>query len=554
MSDKKLLIKLAADVEGLKAGMKQAQKSVDDFKSNVNKINGAIVGAFGAVGIQQVASFTVEIARLSGQVAGVKEAFDKIPGSTVVMNQLRAATNSTVSDLELMKAAVQASNFKIPIEQLGQLFTFAYERAKATGQSVDYLVQSIVTGIGRKSPLILDNLGISAVALKDKLKGVSSEAATIGDVAKAVGSIASEELAKMGKSAVTSAEDIAKAEAAWENFKASLGNTAAPVVSFLSKLGVKLLDAFSTSPVDKFNNAVHQLGTRGGNNPNFDFAQSLDAVKKAAADAGIDLATYNSELKGIQETLVALRSSGKIEGAGLVGPQQLGLPTPPQIAKAANDMVRMRKLLTGKIADRVENKNPFEGILNSKSSPAANIGAPNFDAMGEGLNKIIAEGKFEQLIAYWKSLDEQMQKNIATATALGESVGSNIAAALSGQQTAAQALAGISQTVIAELRKQALAYIIANAAKTGKNPVVAIALASAGFGAISALFNKIGAGGSGGGGGAGSLSRGGSVQPSDRISRSDVAQRDININAIIRGRDLVFAYDKNKQLDKSRRR
>src|SRR5690606_14702252 len=93
-------------------------------------------------------------------------------------------------ELNLMKRAVQGSNFDISLQSLPKLLEFAAVRAQQTGQSVDYLVDSIVTGIGRKSPLILDNLGISASQLREEMNGVSLASASVGEVAEAVGRIA----------------------------------------------------------------------------------------------------------------------------------------------------------------------------------------------------------------------------------------------------------------------------------------------------------------------------------------------------------------------------
>src|SRR5690606_23630638 len=118
--------------------------------------------------------------------------------------------------------AVQASNFDISLSALPRLLEFASIRAQQTGQSVDYLVDSIITGIGRKSPLILDNLGISAVALKDKLNGVSVAAASVGEVADAVGRIAEENLKKMAGFSDNAATKTQKLAAEWENFKVQL--------------------------------------------------------------------------------------------------------------------------------------------------------------------------------------------------------------------------------------------------------------------------------------------------------------------------------------------
>ena len=56
-------------------------------------------------------------------------------------------------------------------------------------KSVDFLVNSIVTGIGRKSVLILDNLGLSAVDVNEKFKESGPPSLGIhllmGDTAKA---------------------------------------------------------------------------------------------------------------------------------------------------------------------------------------------------------------------------------------------------------------------------------------------------------------------------------------------------------------------------------
>jgi hypothetical protein len=70
---------------------------------------------------------------------------------------------------------------------------------------------------------MLDNLGISAVELKDKLGDVSKAEATVGEVAKAVGDIATASLSKMGAEALTTADEIAQLETAWTNLKTKVG-------------------------------------------------------------------------------------------------------------------------------------------------------------------------------------------------------------------------------------------------------------------------------------------------------------------------------------------
>jgi hypothetical protein len=209
------------------AAIKQANSSLAETPKQTNfitdgfkKLGAAVIAAFA---VDKIISFTKEAVTLAASAEGVERAFAKI-GSPELLQGLRNATNGTVTDLVLMQNAVKASNFKIPLEQLGSLFKFAQQRARATGESVDYLVDSIILGIGRKSIPILDNLGISAVELKDKLGDVSKAEATVGDVAQAVGQIAQESFKQMGAQALTTADEIAQMETAWTNFKTNLGS------------------------------------------------------------------------------------------------------------------------------------------------------------------------------------------------------------------------------------------------------------------------------------------------------------------------------------------
>ena len=149
-----------------------------------------------------------------------------------LMNELKTATRGAVSEFDLMKTAVSASNFKIPLESLGTYLAFATRRAEETGQSVDYLVESIIMGIGRKSPMILDNLGISIVDIRNQM-------AKTGDMAKAVANIINEQMANAGKAADTAATNFGRLSATWENFKEALGSGLAEgtknPVSFLTQ-------------------------------------------------------------------------------------------------------------------------------------------------------------------------------------------------------------------------------------------------------------------------------------------------------------------------------
>lgn len=165
--------------------------------------------------IDRIARFTKEAVQLAAELEGVKNAFDKLNNPDLLAD-LRKATRGTVTDLELMRKAVLADKFKIPLKTLGSLFDFATKRAIETGQSVDYLVESIVNGIGRKSPLILDNLGLSVIEIRKELRKT-------GDFSVAVSNVISRELEKTGNVADTTATKLSRLAASAQNAQASIG-------------------------------------------------------------------------------------------------------------------------------------------------------------------------------------------------------------------------------------------------------------------------------------------------------------------------------------------
>ena len=209
---KDLIIKLGLDSSGVNKGVNQANNSLNGLKGMVGKVGAAMGIAFG---VSELISFGKEIIGLASKTEGVKRAFDRL-GMPSLMNDLKAATRGAVSEFDLMKSAVSANNFKIPLENLSSYLSFATRRAEETGQSVDYLVDSIIMGIGRKSPMILDNLGISILDIRNEMEKT-------GDMAKAVANIINSEMANAGTAADTAATKFGQLSAKWNDFKTALG-------------------------------------------------------------------------------------------------------------------------------------------------------------------------------------------------------------------------------------------------------------------------------------------------------------------------------------------
>jgi hypothetical protein len=189
----------------------------------------------------------VEMARTA---EGIERAFKKL-NEPDLLDNLRNATRGTVNNLSLMQQAVKADNFKIPLENLATYFKFAQQRAQETGESVDYLVQSIILGIGRKSPLILDNLGISSVLLRETMRET-------GDMVSAVSQIINTELAKQGDLTDTAAEKAAARTAQLENQQLELGKLIKDIYEFVGHLFNNVLLA-TINTVVKLKSAITTL-------------------------------------------------------------------------------------------------------------------------------------------------------------------------------------------------------------------------------------------------------------------------------------------------------
>jgi len=412
-----LVFKMYTDLTNYSQGLKRAGNELNQFNNSMKKIGGMIAGAFSVAAIVQ---FGKEAVDLASKAEAVEAAFKRI-GGTNYLKGLQDATRGTVTDIELMKRAVAANNFKIPLDQLANLFTFARRRAEETGQSVDYLVDSIVTGIGRKSPLILDNLGISAVALKQKLNGVSTDAASIGDVAKAVGTIATEELAKMGAESENTAQKIAQISTQWANMKADIGKAIIESKSF-SVVFAGIKDIFDQIKAYGSNTTAEGIILMGTSQIN-----TLDQA--------------NAALENIVQTRADLAISNDTWLDGLLNPSK---------ANAAQNLIDQLDPLyyeIMRIRDAIQN-NPVTNYWNNiakqindakaaadASKAAADAAKKERDAYLEAnsilgkLNtqiaaneKIIKLATNERTIAYYRNVNDQLKMQLDYYEKLGTSM------------------------------------------------------------------------------------------------------------------------------------
>lgn len=180
----------AKNSPAMSSGLDKISGSVDSLKNKLAQMTGVnsqaaggileLTGAIGPLAIAMGAAVIGAVA-LGGAIlalgargaplVGLGESFDRLTASVGLSSQallvdLRKAANGTVSDFDLIKRANLAlvgstGEFGKQFGQkLPQVLAAARAAAKATGQDVDFLFQSLVAGIKRASPRLIDNTGI----------------------------------------------------------------------------------------------------------------------------------------------------------------------------------------------------------------------------------------------------------------------------------------------------------------------------------------------------------------------------------------------------------
>ena len=283
-------------------------------------------GAVANVGSEMV-DMVQQGVELAKQGEGIRIAFERL-GRGDILQGLRESTHGTVTDLELMKAAVKFNDFKLPLDELGTMLAFAQQKAKDTGQSVDYMVDSIVTGLGRKSLMILDNLGLSANEVKEKM-------AETGDMTKAVGAIIREQMSKAGDYVETAADRAAQAHVSLQNKMEELGRKFAPVEEASSQLWtsmkIGILDIIGgplatllnqLTEAGRLKNMLNNMnGAPGSGNTKVDKQlKKLNVIKKGGGSDYIFNSTLNGMMEDYNRQIAAL--DAKIKETKKLSPDQ----------------------------------------------------------------------------------------------------------------------------------------------------------------------------------------------------------------------------------------
>jgi len=160
--------KVKSDIEGLGKAGKNAEGGLKGMFDGLGAgIKTAMAVATAVAAVAGAVKLLTDAAQEGAAFQRMEEASASLAVSMnadmdVILEALRGASLGMVSDFDLMQAASRAMMLGVSADagQLSQLMEVAALRGRAMGLSTTQAFNDIVTGIGRASPLILDNLGI----------------------------------------------------------------------------------------------------------------------------------------------------------------------------------------------------------------------------------------------------------------------------------------------------------------------------------------------------------------------------------------------------------
>ncbi len=221
---------VAKGVQGLCGVASAAMKGIAIAGSAAVTAVGAVGAAIGKLAVDAI------------PLQGIEAAFEGISGaSDEMLDALRRGSLGMVTDRELMRNYNQAAQLvsKTFADQLPDAMKYLAKVSAATGQDMGYMLDSLTKGVGRLSPMILDNLGIQvsleeATAEAAEMFGVEADALSKTQLQAGMMNVVMRALerntADMPEIASTAAQRWAALGTTFKNVKDQIGLAFIPVL------------------------------------------------------------------------------------------------------------------------------------------------------------------------------------------------------------------------------------------------------------------------------------------------------------------------------------
>jgi hypothetical protein len=224
----------------------------------VQKVVGGVVQ-----GIQKVAGAVIELGKSGAVFEGLAKGFDGFTaslegGAQRVLKAMQVASAGTIANRDLFKqfntaASLVSVDFAQTLPEAMQHFN---KIAASTGQSIDFLLDSYVKGVGRIQPLILDNLQVQLslaqiTARAAEMFNVAADATTKYQQQMAAAALTNEQMgintAGMADVTDTAQASIQRMGAGFTNIKDTVSQALMPAFTAASSSLSNLVMTFSSA-------------------------------------------------------------------------------------------------------------------------------------------------------------------------------------------------------------------------------------------------------------------------------------------------------------------
>ena len=231
-------------------GLEKGKQGADGLDNSLNSLaETAKTAAIGFASMQTVLK-SVELAKLAATAETVRRSFGNLAKEPDKMLQaMKKATAGTITEMELMQKFNEASLLGLPLERFDEMLNIARGAAQSTGQSMEFMLNSIVVALGRGSKLMLDNLGIMIdveKANKDYAESNNIVGRSLTDVEKKQAfvntalAIGNENLQRSGGVVASNIDSFGRFSASVGDLSEAFGKTLVPgitsTLNFLSDL------------------------------------------------------------------------------------------------------------------------------------------------------------------------------------------------------------------------------------------------------------------------------------------------------------------------------
>ena len=328
------------EVKGQLAGLDGAAKTA---MGGFGGLAGMVAGGFA---VSQIIGITKELVAIGAQAERTEASFHRVAQSygadaDKMLAAMKRAAGGQISNDELMMAANKAMMLGVTADadQMAGLLQAAMERGQAMGRTAADAFNDIVIGIGRMSPLILDNLGI----MTGGEAAFAAYAASIGKTAEQLTDferrqmLINKVLADAGPVVLDSQAKIASLGVAWANLRAETGKD---LVAHITMLGIpetlnsmaeimaarrRVTEAFAEAGATEAQQLVAFVGLNGRSvsMPGIQDAElrrQREAIESlfVAYDAGrISIEQLNTELASDLEILASHQAAAEADAAAM---------------------------------------------------------------------------------------------------------------------------------------------------------------------------------------------------------------------------------------------